>query len=72
MADNLNSATKYVATHRTESLEWGPVKGLGKRFFSDAVPPRELALVDVMAAASGVLITTYKLNGPLRTGTVGE
>ena len=24
MADRLNAATKYVATHRPESLEWGP------------------------------------------------
>lgn len=29
MADRLNAATKYVATHRPESLEWGPVGGLG-------------------------------------------
>jgi dihydrofolate reductase len=29
MADRLNAATKYVATHRPESLEWGPVEGLG-------------------------------------------
>jgi dihydrofolate reductase len=29
MADGLNAATKYVATHRPESLEWGPFKGLG-------------------------------------------
>ena len=29
MADALNAATKYVATHRPESLEWGPVKDLG-------------------------------------------
>ena len=28
-ADNLNAATKYVATHRPDSLEWGPVKSLG-------------------------------------------
>ena len=28
-ADNLNAATKYVATHRPESLEWGPVGDLG-------------------------------------------
>jgi dihydrofolate reductase len=25
----LNAATKYVATHRPESLEWGPVGDLG-------------------------------------------
>jgi len=29
MADSLNAATKYVATHRPESLEWGPFEGLG-------------------------------------------
>ena len=29
MADSLNAATKYVATHRAESLEWGPFEGLG-------------------------------------------
>ena len=28
-ADNLNAATKYVATHRPDSLEWGPVGDLG-------------------------------------------
>src|SRR3989475_6988451 len=29
MADGFNAATKYVATHRPESLEWGPFEGLG-------------------------------------------
>jgi dihydrofolate reductase len=29
MADRLNAATKYVATHRPESLHWGPFKGIG-------------------------------------------
>lgn len=29
MADNLNAATKYVATHRPESLAWGPAESLG-------------------------------------------
>ena len=29
-ADSLNGATKYVATHRPESLEWGPVGVLGE------------------------------------------
>ena len=28
-ANALNAATKYVATHRPESLEWGPVGDLG-------------------------------------------
>ncbi len=29
IANGLNAATKYVATHRPESLEWGPVGDLG-------------------------------------------
>lgn len=29
MADKLNHARKYVATHRAESLGWGPVESLG-------------------------------------------
>jgi dihydrofolate reductase len=29
MADRLNAATKYVVTHRPESLEWGPFEGIG-------------------------------------------
>lgn len=29
MANGINAATKYVVTHRPESLEWGPVKDLG-------------------------------------------
>lgn len=29
IANRLNAATKYVATHRPESLEWGPARALG-------------------------------------------
>jgi dihydrofolate reductase len=29
MADSINAATKYVATHRPDSLAWGPVEDLG-------------------------------------------
>lgn len=29
MADRINAATKYVVTHRSDSLEWGPFEGLG-------------------------------------------
>jgi dihydrofolate reductase len=28
MGDSLNAATKYVVTHRPESLEWGPFEGV--------------------------------------------
>ena len=123
MADSLNAATKYVATHRPDSLEWGPATdlgadvaegvrrlkakdgpdlivwgsstltplllqegladeilllvfpvllGTGKRVFSAGADPRELALVSTRAAASGVLMNTYRPAGPLRTGTFGD
>ena len=122
MADSLNAATKYVATHRPKSLAWGPAEdlgsdivegvrrvkatngpqlivwgsstltpvllehaladelmllvfpvllGTGKRLFADGTPPRELALVSTKAVSSGVIISTYKPSGPLRTGTLG-
>ena len=29
MGDRLRAATKYVVTHRPESLEWGPFEGIG-------------------------------------------
>jgi len=29
MANGINAATKYVATHRPDSLQWGPVNALG-------------------------------------------
>jgi dihydrofolate reductase len=29
LANSLNAATKYVATHRPDSLGWGPAKSLG-------------------------------------------
>ena len=29
MADRLNAATKYIATHRPEGLAWGPAESLG-------------------------------------------
>jgi dihydrofolate reductase len=32
MADGLNAATKYVVTHRPESLEWGPFEAVGSDF----------------------------------------
>lgn len=35
MADRLNGATKFVATHRPESLGWGPYKSLGPDLVED-------------------------------------
>ena len=35
MSDAVNAATKYIATHRPESLEWGPFEGLGPDIVED-------------------------------------
>lgn len=35
LADRFNAATKYVATHRPQSLEWGPFEGLGPDIVED-------------------------------------
>jgi dihydrofolate reductase len=35
MSDGLNAATKYIATHRPESLEWGPFEGIGPHIVED-------------------------------------
>lgn len=119
MADRLNAATKYVATHRPESLEWGPFEavgpdlvegirrikshggrnlilwgsstltsallehgladevllcfypvllGTGKRLFADGTPARSFELVSMQAMPSGMILSTYKFVGPLKTG----
>ena len=119
MADGLNAATKYVATHCPESLEWGPFEGLGpdivegvrrikakagpdlivwgsstlipvllehgladevlllvypvllgkgKRFFAEGTPPRAFELDSTKPLPSGIIINSYKVTGPLKTG----
>ena len=118
MADALNAATKYVATHRSESLAWGPFEslgpdlvesvrriksqggpdlivwgsstltstllehgladevvlviypvllGAGKRFFAEGTPPRSFELVSAKAMPTGIIFTSYKVAGPLKT-----
>lgn len=119
MADGLNAATKYVVTHRPESLAWGPFEslgpnivegvrriksqagsnlilwgsstltstllehglvdevllvvypvllGAGKRFFAQGTPPRAFELVTTKALPSGILVSAYKVVGPLKAG----
>ena len=119
LSDGFNAATKYIATHRPESLEWGPVNslgpdivegirrikfedgldlilwgsstptstllehgladeillivypvllGTGKRFFAEGTPPRSFGLVSTNAMPSGIILSTYNVAGPLKTG----
>jgi dihydrofolate reductase len=73
LADGLNAAEKYVATHRPESLEWGPVEGLGpdlvesiRRIKSQDGP--NLILWGSKAMPSGIILSSYRVAGPLKTG----
>jgi dihydrofolate reductase len=118
MADGLNAATKYVVTHRPESLEWGPFEGVGpdivegirriksqdgadlvlsgsstltsmllehgladevllivsplllgtgKRFFAEGTPARAFELVSTNTTPTGIIFSSYKVAGPLKT-----
>ena len=42
--------------------------GTGKRFFAAGTPPRSFELVSTQAFPSGIIFSTYKLAGPLKTG----
>ena len=117
IGDRINAATKFVATHRPASLEWGPFEGIGpdivesirriksqdgpgivlsgsstltstvlelgladevvlitspvllgtgKRFFAEGTPARTLELVSTQATPSGVILSAYKVVGPLK------
>ena len=35
MANSINAATKYIATHNSDSLDWGPVEALGADIVAD-------------------------------------
>ncbi len=42
--------------------------GTGKRFFAEGTPPRSFELVSTKAMPSGIILSTYKLAGPLQAG----
>jgi len=42
--------------------------GTGKRFFAEGAPPRALELVGTQAFPSGIIFSSYKVAGPLKTG----
>jgi dihydrofolate reductase len=44
------------------------LSGTGKRFFAEGTPPRSFELVSTKAMPSGIILSTYKVAGPLKTG----
>ncbi len=63
MADRLNAATKYVATHRPESLTWGPVEGLGSDFIEDVRRIKSQPGPDLILSGSSTLTSTLLEQG---------
>jgi dihydrofolate reductase len=63
MADRLNAATKHVATHRPESLEWGPFESLGPDLVEGIRRLKSQGGPDLILAGSSTLTTTLLEHG---------
>jgi dihydrofolate reductase len=63
MADGINAATKYVATHRPESLEWGPVEGLGPDIVEDIRRIKSQDGPNLILSGSSTLTSTLLEHG---------
>jgi dihydrofolate reductase len=55
IADGLNSATKYVATHHPDSLRWGPASGLAEDMVAGVRAVKESAGPDLIVWGSSTL-----------------
>jgi dihydrofolate reductase len=58
MADGINAATKFIATHRPESLEWGPVEGIGPDLVRDIPRIKSEGGPDLILSGSSTLTST--------------
>lgn len=63
IADGLNAATKYVATHRPESLAWGPFEGLGPHLVEDLRRIKSQDGADLVLSGSSTLTSTLLQHG---------
>jgi dihydrofolate reductase len=63
LADALNAATKYIATHRPDSLEWGPFKGLGPDIVEDIRRIKSRSGPDLILWGSSTLTSTLLEHG---------
>ena len=63
LADGINAATKYVATHRPESLAWGPFESLGPDLVEDTRRLKSSYGPDLMLAGSSTLASTLLEQG---------
>lgn len=63
LADPINAATKYVATHRPESLAWGPVEALGPDIVAGVRRIKSKDGPDVILWGSSTLTSTLLEHG---------
>jgi hypothetical protein len=42
--------------------------GTGKRFFAEGTPARSFELISTQTTPSGIILSTYNVAGPLKTG----
>src|ERR1700690_1130460 len=63
MADGLNAATKYIATHRPESLAWGPFEGLGPDIVEGIRRIKSQDGPDLILSGSSTLTSTLLEHG---------
>jgi dihydrofolate reductase len=63
MSDRINAATKYVATHRPESLEWGPFEGLGPDIVEETRRVKSHHGPDLILSGSSTLTSTLLEHG---------
>jgi dihydrofolate reductase len=63
MADRLNAATKYVATHRPDSLQWGPAEGIGPDLAHAVRSIKATDGDDLILSGSASLIATLLAHG---------
>jgi dihydrofolate reductase len=63
LSDRLNAAKKYVATHRPESLGWGPFKGVGPDIVEDIRRIKSQNGPDLILFGSSTLTSTLLEHG---------
>ncbi len=63
MADRLNAATKYVVTHRPESLQWGPFEAIGSDLVDNVRRIKAKNGPDLIVAGSSTLISVLLDHG---------
>ena len=63
IADRLNAATKYVVTHRPESLEWGPFQGIGPDFVGEIRRIKEQDGPNLILSGSSTLTSALLEHG---------